>query len=190
MTLLLEDTLTLTSPTTLEWLDKTYNCRTGRGGIRKKKVEGDGATPIGSFAIRQVFYRPDRIRPFACELETVSLTPEDGWCDDPTDPLYNRLVRLPFHASHENLWREDHVYDLILVVGYNDDPVVSPKGSAIFIHLLNDEQTPTEGCIAMERGDLIDLLGEITPSTRLVIPEHLENTISSVQPNPILARSS
>jgi L,D-peptidoglycan transpeptidase YkuD (ErfK/YbiS/YcfS/YnhG family) len=175
------ESLTLTSPTTLEWCEKTYDCRTGRGGIRTKKVEGDGATPIGIFPIRQVLYRPDRIRPFACDLQTVSLTPVDGWCDDPTDPHYNRLIRTPYPTSHEVLWREDHVYDIILVVGYNDKPVVSPKGSAIFIHIMNESQTPTDGCISMARADLIDLLGEITPTTQLVVPEHLENCISPIK---------
>lgn len=186
----LGDTLTLTSATTLQWLDKTYDCRTGRGGIRSKKVEGDGATPIGIFPIRQVFYRPDRVRPFACDLETVSLTPVDGWCDDPTDPHYNHFIRTPYPTSHEVLWREDHVYDIILVIGYNDSPVVSPKGSAIFIHIMNENQTPTDGCIALERPDLIDLLAEITPTTQLVVPAHLENSISSVKSNPKIEKSA
>ncbi|MBX9806077.1 MAG: L,D-transpeptidase family protein [Alphaproteobacteria bacterium] len=172
------DLLTLTSPTTLERDGKIFDCRTGRGGIRATKVEGDGATPIGIFPLRQVFYRPDRIRPFACDLPMVSLTPIDGWCDDPTDPLYNQLIKTPYAGNHEILWREDHVYDILIVIGYNDDPVIAPKGSAIFIHLLNDDQTPTAGCIALARGDLIELLGDITPSTQLVVPAHLDQAIS------------
>jgi L,D-peptidoglycan transpeptidase YkuD (ErfK/YbiS/YcfS/YnhG family) len=167
----------LLSPTTLEFNGVIYECRTGRGGIRSKKVEGDGATPMGIFPLRTVFYRPDRTRHFATDLPLSSLTPIDGWCDDPTDPAYNCLIKTPYPASHEILWRQDHVYDILIVVGYNDSPPIPPKGSAIFIHLMNERETPTDGCIALSRGDLIDILAEISPSTELEIPQHLEEAI-------------
>lgn len=137
------------------------------------------------FPLRQVLYRPDRIRPFASNLPIVSLTPVDGWCDDPTDSSYNRLIKTPYVANHEILWRPDHVYDIVIVVGYNDSPPIPPRGSAIFIHLMNDDQTPTAGCIALSRGDLIDILSEITPSTQLVIPPHLDQTISPLFSPPL-----
>jgi L,D-peptidoglycan transpeptidase YkuD (ErfK/YbiS/YcfS/YnhG family) len=177
--------LILTSATTLEWEGKVFDCRTGRGGIRSKKVEGDGATPIGVFPLRQVFFRPDRMRPFASDLPIVSLTPADGWCDDPTDPLYNHLIKVPYPANHEILWRTDHVYDILIVVGYNDSPPIPPKGSAIFIHIMNDAQTPTDGCVALSRGDLIGLLSEMSPSTQLVVPPHLEQSISPLFSNAV-----
>jgi len=176
--LLPEEKIILLSPTTLECNGKIYDCRTGRGGIRTKKVEGDGATPIGSFPLRQVLYRPDRIRPFVCGLPMASLTPVDGWCDDPTDPFYNRLIKIPYPANHELLWRESHIYDILIVVGYNDAPVVPPKGSAIFIHLMNEKGTPTAGCIALSRKDMIDLLSELSPVSQLIVPAHLEGTVS------------
>lgn len=179
-----DNLLTLTTPTTLEWRGKVYPCRTGKGGVRLKKVEGDGATPIGSFPLRQIFYRPDRTRPFACDLPLESLTPVDGWCDDPTDPSYNRFIKIPYPASHEILWREDHVYDILVVVGYNDSPPVPPKGSAIFIHLMNEAKTPTDGCIALFRKDLIEILSEIDPSTVLVVPAHLDQPVSAL-PSPL-----
>lgn len=135
--------------------------------------------------MRQVFFRPDRIRPFASNLPMVSLTSADGWCDDPTDPSYNRLIKIPYLANHEVLWRTDHAYDIIIVVGYNDSPPISPKGSAIFIHMMNDSQTPTDGCIALSRGDLLDILSEITPSTQLIVPPHLEQITSPLSSNPI-----
>ena len=180
-----QDTLLLTSATTLEWNGKVFKCRTGRGGIKAKKVEGDGATPIGDFPLRRLFYRPDRTRPFACDLKAISLTPVDGWCDDPTDPSYNTFIRTPYPASHERLWREDHVYDFIIVVGYNDEPVTAPKGSAIFIHLMNEKQTPTEGCIALSRRDFIEILSDLSPTTKLVVPARLENKPSSSFTKPI-----
>jgi L,D-peptidoglycan transpeptidase YkuD (ErfK/YbiS/YcfS/YnhG family) len=166
--------ITLLSATTLECNGLIYECRTGRGGIHSNKVEGDGATPTGTYPLRKVFYRPDRIRPFACDLPMSSLTPIDGWCDDPTDPNYNCLVKTPYPASHEQLWRKDHVYDILIVVGYNDAPAIPPKGSAIFIHLINEDKTPTAGCIALSRGDLIEILGELTPTTGLFIPDYLD----------------
>jgi len=142
------------------------------------------------FPLRQVLYRPDRIRPFASNLPIVSLTPIDGWCDDPTDPSYNRLIKTPYVASHEILWRPDHVYDIVIVVGYNDSPPIPPRGSAIFIHLMNDDQTPTAGCITLSRGDLIDILGEINSSTQLVIPLHLDQTVSPLFSHPLQEKHS
>lgn len=176
------ETITLLSPTTLECRGRIFDCRTGRGGIRTKKVEGDGATPTGSFTLRKVLYRPDRVRPFATDLPIYSLTPADGWCDDPTDPAYNTLVKLPYPSNHEMLWRKDHVYDIIIVVGYNDAPPIPPKGSAIFIHLMNENQTPTEGCIALARGDLIDLLSELSNQSQIIIPDDLDQPVSSLFP--------
>ena len=45
---------------------KTYPCAVGRSGILNPKFEGDGGTPAGVFALREVRYRPDRLaRAFA-----------------------------------------------------------------------------------------------------------------------------
>ncbi len=123
------------------------------------KKEGDGATPGGIWPMRRVLYRPDRMRESPdTGLPVAAITPEDGWCDAPGDPAYNRQVKLPYTASAEALWRADHVYDVIVVLGYNDDPVVSGAGSAIFLHVVNEEDYFTEGCVAMERADLLELL--------------------------------
>jgi len=168
------ENITLLSATTLECNGTIYECRTGHGGFRSKKVEGDGMTPTGTYPLRKVFYRPDRIRPFACDLPMSSLTPIDGWCDDPTDPAYNCLIKTPYPASHEDLWRKDHVYDILIVVGYNDSPAIPPRGSAIFIHLMNENETPTEGCIALSRGDLIEILAELSPTAKLFVPDYLD----------------
>jgi L,D-peptidoglycan transpeptidase YkuD (ErfK/YbiS/YcfS/YnhG family) len=92
------------------------------------------------------------------------------------------MVKLPYPASHEVLWRKDHIYDIIIVVGYNDAPPIPPKGSAIFIHFMNENQTPTEGCIALSREDLIDMLAELSPSSQLIVPDHLDQPISSLLP--------
>lgn len=155
--------------TQLFWGNDKFSCTWGKGGMTSSKVEGDGATPIGSFPFRKLYYRPDRLqKPKTC-LPLQALTPKDGWCDDPTDAHYNKFVSLPYSARHEQLWREDHVYDLILVVGYNDDPVVKGKGSAIFVHLQNPKRTPTEGCVAFSQEDLLKVLREASLKSCLVV---------------------
>lgn len=144
-------------------------CALGRSGITTSKSEGDGATPRGVFALRCVLFRPDReTRPLTA-LPCRALDRADGWCDAPADPAYNRPVRLPYQASAEALWREDHVYDLIVPLGYNDDPVVPGKGSAIFLHLARPDFTPTEGCVALKRDDLLAVLEAADPAARIAI---------------------
>jgi L,D-peptidoglycan transpeptidase YkuD (ErfK/YbiS/YcfS/YnhG family) len=86
------------------------------------------------------------------------LAPEDGWCDDPTHADYNRQVRLPHPARHEELWRADALYDVIGVLGWNDAPVQRGRGSAIFLHLARPDFAPTEGCVALAQSDLLRLL--------------------------------
>ena len=131
-------------------------CALGRGGVcaADEKREGDGRTPLGLWPVRRLLWRPDRLPAPDTRLPVQALTPDDGWCDDPRSPDYNRPVRLPFAAGAERLWREDHVYDLIVVLGHNDDPVVAGAGSAIFLHLAREDYAPTEGCVALAAHDL------------------------------------
>jgi L,D-peptidoglycan transpeptidase YkuD (ErfK/YbiS/YcfS/YnhG family) len=171
--------LRLTSPSTLEAGGKTYACRIGRAGIAPagEKREGDLKTPTGSYALRGVYYRPDRMQPPKTALPVIALTPEDGWCDEPSHPLYNRPVTLPFEGSHEKLWREDHVYDLIIPLGYNDGfdeagkpaPIVAGAGSAIFMHLMREDGVGTEGCVALKHEDLLEVLGMVSVGARVVV---------------------
>jgi L,D-peptidoglycan transpeptidase YkuD (ErfK/YbiS/YcfS/YnhG family) len=131
----------------------------GRGGVRAEKQEGDGATPVGLLPLCRVLYRADRVAPPArCRVPMEPIAPTDGWCDDPAHPDYNRPVRLPHPARHEALWREDAVYDIIGVLGWNDTPVARGRGSAIFLHLARPDGAPTEGCIALPERDLRALL--------------------------------
>ncbi len=148
---------------------RLWRAALGRGGVRTAKQEGDGATPAGRLALRRVFYRADRLAPPRTALPREPISPEDGWCDDPADRAYNRLVRLPCPARHEALWREDEVYDLVGVLGWNDAPVVPGRGSAIFLHVARADFAPTEGCVAMPRAALLTLLAEGL-SALLVIP--------------------
>jgi len=127
--------------------DVTARCAIGKGGVigAALKREGDGASPLGTWEMRRVFYRADRHPRPETGLPCVPLRETDGWCDDPDHRLYNRPVTLPFQASHERLWRDDHVYDLIVELGHNDDPPVPNYGSAIFLHIAKPDYSPTEG---------------------------------------------
>ncbi|HQT66607.1 MAG: hypothetical protein B7Z78_02650 [Rhodospirillales bacterium 20-60-12] len=126
----------------------------GKGGIRADKSEGDGATPHAILPLRKILYRADRIAPPRSKTPIEPIARNDGWCDDVADKNYNRRVTLPYQARHEMFWRDDHVYDLIGILGWNDDPVVKHRGSAIFLHVARPDFTPTEGCIALALSDL------------------------------------
>jgi len=138
--------------------DEAFRTAIGRGGIRADKREGDGATPAGVLPLRRVLYRPDRGAAPRCAASVEALTPSDGWCDDPSHADYNRSVRLPFNASAEALWREDGVYDIIGILGWNDSPAHPGRGSAIFLHVARLDFAPTEGCVALAPADLRHVL--------------------------------
>ena len=133
---------------------ETFRAALGRSGVRADKREGDGATPIGVLPLRKVLYRPDRVSPPHSAVPVQPIGPNDGWCDDPAYPDYNRPVRLPLKASAEALWRDDAVYDIIGVLGWNDAPVQPGRGSAIFLHVARPDFAPTEGCVALLADDL------------------------------------
>lgn len=140
------------------WGSAVWRCAIGRGGLAPKQREGDGITPVGRWPMRRVLYRADRLARPVTALPCEPIGPEDGWCDDPEDPAYNRPVRLPYPASHERLMRDDHLYDLVVVLGHNDDPVVPGAGSAVFLHLAREDYGPTEGCVALPRQELLEVL--------------------------------
>ena len=154
---------------TLRYGALTFRCALGKGGVRADKREGDGATPRARMALRRVFYRPDRIAPPATRLLTRALAPDDGWCDDPQSADYNRHITLPCAARHEKLWRDDRVYDVVVELGWNDAPVESNRGSAIFLHVARADYAPTEGCVALALDDLLELLRAIPRDVHIVI---------------------
>ncbi len=135
-----------------------FRAAIGHGGRALHKQEGDGATPIATLPLRRILYRADRLARPRCAVPVMPLAPHDGWCDDPADRAYNMLVRLPYDARHETLWRNDALYDIVGVLGWNDRPVLRDQGSAIFLHLAHPDYTPTEGCIALALPDLLTTL--------------------------------
>ena len=154
------------------WLDLGWMrlpCALGRAGTRCRKHEGDGATPIGAWSLGMVLWRADRGRRPVTGLPVCRIRRRDGWCDAPFDRNYNRAVRHPYPASAERLWRDDCLYDVVVVLDYNWRPRIQGRGSAIFVHVARSGLAPTEGCIALAERDLRRLLLRVAPGARLVI---------------------
>jgi len=147
----------------------SFPCALGRSGRRTGKREGDGSTPIGDFALREAYYRADRLPRPRVSGGLAAVRPEDGWCDAVCDRNYNRRIRHPYPASAEHLWRRDGLYDLMVVLGYNDRPRIAGRGSAIFMHVAALEMKPTEGCVALKREHLQRLLAALRPGATLKV---------------------
>jgi L,D-peptidoglycan transpeptidase YkuD (ErfK/YbiS/YcfS/YnhG family) len=147
----------------------SVRCAVGRGGIGHKRSEGDGISPIGSFQLRRVYFRPDRIGSIQTGLPSTPIERDHGWCDAPSDPNYNRLVRLPYPARTESMRRADEIYDLLVVVGFNDEPVVAGLGSAIFLHVARPDFSATEGCFAIDAGKLKELVEQLSVGDRIIV---------------------
>ena len=144
-------------------------CALGRAGPTRCKREGDGASPIGRFGVIQAFWRPDRGPRPRTRLPVRPIRPADGWCDDLAERRYNRPVRLPFGASHETMWREDALYDVVLDIAWNRGPIRPGRGSAIFLHIAKPGFEPTAGCVAVEKRMIRRLLERIGPRTKIEI---------------------
>lgn len=154
-------------------------CALGRCGVTADKREGDGATPLGIWPLRQVFWRPDRLAAAPTVgrsgLPVRPITPDMGWCDDPGHPDYNRLIDLPHPAGHERMWRDDGLYDVVVVLGHNDDPPEPGLGSAIFLHCAALDASgphglrPTAGCVALPVSDLLVVLADLPPDPVLSV---------------------
>ena len=161
--------INVTPDGSLAWNGDSFPCALGRGGVVETKSEGDGATPTGCFPLRRVLYRPDRVERPSTVLSVAPLHPLDAWCDDPGDRCYNQQVRQPYGAGFELLWRDDHIYDIVVILGHNDLPVVPGAGSAIFLHLAREDFSATEGCVAVGAETLARLLAEGDALTRLCV---------------------
>ena len=153
----------------LKYKDIKFKCALGKSGIGKKKIEGDNITPKGTFKIIKIYYRKDRITKINSAFKLIEVKKNMGWCDDPKSKKYNQLIKLPSKYRHEKLFRNDRIYDLILVLDYNMNPVIKNKGSAIFIHIAKNNYYKTEGCIALKKKNLIEIVSKIKRDTKIII---------------------
>ena len=154
----------------------TYNqykvkCAVGKRGVNLKKKEGDFITPIGLYKIKYILYRKDRIKKISSKLRKITIKKNMGWCDDPKSKQYNKLVNLPFSYGCERLFKKENIYDIILVLNYNMNPVKKNKGSAIFVHIAKKNYEKTQGCVAVKKLDLLKILKKIKVKTKVKI-EH------------------
>jgi len=156
---------------TAYFLGKSYDCVLGGSGVcpAHLKREGDGKTPAGLYFPRQLYFRQDHFPNPSSHLPVTPITPLDGWCDDPACADYNRLVFLPHSGSREILWRDDQLYDLLLVISHNDAPVVPGFGSAVFFHIANREMGPTKGCVAFQAKNFLEILDGLDKRTLIRI---------------------
>ena len=150
---------------------KQYNvkCALGKRGIGSKKKEGDLITPTGQYKIKYILYRKDRIKKIQSKIRKIIINKNMGWCDDPRSKKYNKLVNLPFSDNYEKLFKKENIYDIILVLDYNMNPIQKNKGSAIFIHVAKNNYSKTKGCVAIKKTELLKILKEIKINTRVKI---------------------
>jgi len=146
-----------------------FRCALGKAGIGEKIREGDSITPRGIFKLVKVFYRAGKIKNLKTSLKKIIIKKNMGWCDDPKSKFYNKLIRLPSKFGYEKLYRSDRLYDLVVVLNFNLNPIIKNKGSAIFIHVAKKTFKKTEGCIALSKENLINLLSLIRKNTKIKI---------------------
>ena len=144
-------------------------CSIGKRGISNKKREGDKKTPKGEFKLKYILYRKDRIFNFKTLLKKIVINKKMGWCDDPNSSHYNKIIDYASKYSAEKLWRKDNVYDIIIVIDYNLDPIIKNKGSAIFLHIAKKKYKPTNGCIAVSKKNIKLIVSKINKKTKLRI---------------------
>jgi len=153
----------------LKYKNLKFRCALGKSGIKKKIKEGDNITPKGIFSITRIFYRQDKIKKIRTKVKKIKIKKNMGWCDDSQSPFYNKQVKLPNRFGYEKLYREDNLYDIILILNYNTKPVIKNKGSAIFVHVSNKFYKKTRGCVALKKDHLIKLISQIQKNTKIKI---------------------
>ena len=153
----------------LKYKNLKFRCALGKAGVKKKIMEGDSITPKGIFKIIKIYYRSDKIKTIETLIKKKKIKKNMGWCDDPKSRSYNQQIKLPTKYSHEKLYRNDNLYDLIAVLNYNINPIIKNKGSAIFLHIAKNSYQKTKGCIALKREHLIEIISQIKKNTKIKI---------------------
>jgi L,D-peptidoglycan transpeptidase YkuD (ErfK/YbiS/YcfS/YnhG family) len=153
----------------LKYKNFKFRCALGKNGIKKKIKEGDNITPKGKFKLTKIYYRQDKIKKIKCLIKKIRIKKNMGWCDDPKSNFYNQQIKLPSKFGHEKFYRNDRIYDLLVVLNYNTKPIIKNKGSAIFLHIAKKNYEKTKGCVALKKKHLIQLLAVIRKNTIIKI---------------------
>ncbi len=153
----------------LTYKNYKVKCALGKRGIGLKRKEGDLITPKGTFRVKYILYRKDRIKKISTILKRIEIKKNTGWCNDPSSKEYNKLIKLPSVYSFEKLYKKDNIYDIILVLNYNMNPIVKNKGSAIFIHIAKNNYKKTEGCVALKKVHLLRIIKDLKKNTKIII---------------------
>ena len=153
----------------LKYKNFKFRCALGKGGIKQKEREGDFITPKGKFKLIKIYYRSDRIKKISSVLKKIKIKKNMGWCDDVSSNYYNKQIKINKKISHEKLHRKDNVYDIIVVLNYNLNPIIKGKGSAIFLHIAKKNYNKTQGCIALKKNELLSLISKIKKNTQIRI---------------------
>jgi L,D-peptidoglycan transpeptidase YkuD (ErfK/YbiS/YcfS/YnhG family) len=153
----------------LKYKNLKFRCALGKAGVKKKTIEGDNITPKGIFKIIKIYYRTDKIKKIKTLIKKIKIRKDMGWCDDAKSPFYNQQIKLPTKYGHEKLYRSDNLYDLIVVLSYNINPIIKNKGSAIFLHIAKNSYQKTKGCIGLKKEHLIKIISEIKKNTKIKI---------------------
>ena len=141
----------------------------GHGGIAANKREGDGSTPRGRFRLIRLWWRPDRLPRPRTPLPVRRIDRALAWCENPADRRYNRPFKRSANEPGDRLWRNDHLYDLVIEISHNTRPRIAGRGSAVFVHVARPDRSATAGCVALDAKDLRLLLGRLGPKTRIEI---------------------
>jgi len=153
----------------LNYKNFKFRCALGKNGIGQKKREGDFVTPKGKYKLIKIYYRADRIKKVRSPLKKIKIKKNMGWCDDVNSKYYNKQIEINKKISHEKLYRKDSVYDIVVVLNYNLNPIIKSKGSAIFLHVAKKNYNKTQGCIALEKNELLSLVSKIKKNTQIRI---------------------
>jgi len=147
--------------------------RVGRNGVKRDRREGDGTTPLGSMAITGGFGSAAKAR---TEIAYRRVVAGDCWISDVGDRAYNRRVRRSrCNAPNEDLCRiaRGGAYEFALTTDYNASPIVTGKGSAIFVHVHSYDAAgrakPTSGCVSVARSVMKRLFAMLDPSKNPVL---------------------
>ncbi len=142
-----------------EWIctDADISGVLGKNGIGKKR-EGDNKSPTGIFSIGSAFGFGEQQN---LEYPYFKINNNSFWVDDPNSSYYNQLVN--YLTGYYKDWNSAEKMSSIpqykygLVINYNLKAKQN-AGSAIFMHTYKNEQSPTQGCTAVNEDKMKQII--------------------------------